>query len=76
MTGGDVSSYMVIRSVSEAPRRILWDAVAADDTTREIVGSPQNIVFVNPTQTALDTSRRRTSPRCAQAGRFGMWSLI
>lgn len=49
---------MVIRSVSEALRRILWTAIDADDVTRQIVTAPENIVFLNPTQTALDSSRR------------------
>jgi Pvc16 N-terminal domain len=49
---------MVIRSVSEALRRILWDAIAADDVTRQIVVARENIVFLNPTQTASDSSRR------------------
>lgn len=49
---------MVIRSVSEALRRILWDAVSADAVTLPIVGAEQAIVFANPTQTALDSANR------------------
>lgn len=49
---------MVIRSVSEALRRILWDAISADVVTRTIVGVREAIVLLNPTRTAQDSSNR------------------
>jgi hypothetical protein len=49
---------MVIRSVSEALRRILWNVISADPVTLPLVGAEQAIVFLNPTQTALDSSNR------------------
>ncbi len=53
-----MSSYMVVASVSEAMRRILWEAFNADDVIRPIVGSEQAIVFTNPTETARDSANR------------------
>lgn len=53
-----MSSYMVIRSVSEALRRILWDAISADPVTFPIVGAEQAIVLSNPTRTAMDSANR------------------
>lgn len=53
-----MSSYMVIRSVSEALRQILWNAISVDPVTLPIVGAEQAIVLSNPTQTALDSSNR------------------
>jgi hypothetical protein len=49
---------MVVAAVSEALRRILWDAFDADDVIRPIVGSQQAIVFTNPTETARDSANR------------------
>lgn len=49
---------MVIRSVSEALRRVLWNAISADPVTRPMVGVEQAVVFLNPTQTALDSANR------------------
>ncbi len=49
---------MVIRSVSEALRRILWNAISADPVTLPIVGAEQAIVFLNPTQTAQNSANR------------------
>jgi hypothetical protein len=53
-----VSSYLVIRSVSEALKRILWDAISAEQTTRDIVGNEQGIVFLPPKQAAADSTNR------------------
>jgi hypothetical protein len=49
---------MVIRSVSEALRRILWEAISADPVTMPIVAAEQAIVLSNPTQTAMDSANR------------------
>lgn len=56
--GEPVSSYQVIRSVSEALRTILWTEISADPVTLPIVGSEQAIVFSNPAQTARDSANR------------------
>lgn len=53
-----MSDYMVLREVSEALRRILWEAFNADNAVRPIVGSESAIVFTNPTETARDSSNR------------------
>jgi Pvc16 N-terminal domain len=53
-----MSSYNVIREVSEAMRQILWDAYDADTVLRPIVASREAIVFHNPTETARDSSNR------------------
>jgi hypothetical protein len=47
-----MSTYGVIRSVSGALRRILWEDFNADPQIGPIVGSEQAIVFSNPTETA------------------------
>ena len=47
-----MSAYGVIRSVSGALRRILWQDFDADAQVRAIVGSEQAIVFTNPKETA------------------------
>lgn len=49
---------MVIRSVSEALRLILWNAYNADATTRDIVGNAEGITLLNPKQAALDSTKR------------------
>jgi hypothetical protein len=49
---------MVVAAVSQALRRILWEAFNADDVIRPIVGSESAIVFTNPTETARDSSNR------------------
>jgi Pvc16 N-terminal domain len=47
-----VSSYTVIRWVSGALRRLLWEDFDADNEIRRIVGSEQAIGFHNPKETA------------------------
>jgi len=47
-----VSSYGVIRSVSGALRRLLWEDFNVDLQVRAIVASEQAIVFTNPKETA------------------------
>lgn len=49
---------MVVASVSEALRGILWEAVDGDAVIRPIVGSESAIVFTNPTETARDSANR------------------
>lgn len=49
---------MVIRSVSEALRRILWNALFDDLVTRPLIVVEEGIVFDNPTETALDNANR------------------
>ena len=53
-----MSSYEVIAAVSRALRDILWEAYDADLQVRPIVVSQAGIVFLNPTQTARDSSNR------------------
>ena len=49
---------MVLAAVSDGIRRILWNSFAADPTVRPLVGTEEAIVFLNPTQTAQDSSNR------------------
>ena len=53
-----MSSYQVLAVVSSGIRRILWDSFAADATVRSLVGTEEAIVFLNPTDTAKDSSNR------------------
>jgi len=53
-----MSSYQVLAVVSGGIRRILWDSFAADATVRSLVGTEEAIVFLNPTDTAKDSSNR------------------
>lgn len=53
-----MSDYTILREVSEALRRVLWDAINADGVVRPIVGSDSHIVFSNPTETARNSSNR------------------
>lgn len=53
-----MSSYQVLAAVSGGIRRILWDSFAADNTVRSLVGTEEAIVFLNPTDTAKDSSNR------------------
>ena len=47
---------MVVATVSEALRRILWEAFDADTVMRPSVGSESAVVFSNPTETAQDSA--------------------
>jgi hypothetical protein len=49
---------MVLAAVSDGIRRILWNSFAADPTVSPLVGTEEAIVFLNPTQTAADSSNR------------------
>jgi hypothetical protein len=53
-----MSSYMVVAAVSEALRRILWEAFNPDAVVGPIVGSESAIVFKNPTETTRDSANR------------------
>lgn len=53
-----MSSYEVLAAVSRKLRDILWDAISADPQVGPIVGSKAAIVFLNPTQTARDSSNK------------------
>ena len=53
-----MSSYMVVRAVSQEVRRILVTAFRNDPVFDDIVPSEQSIVFANPTETARDASNR------------------
>ena len=53
-----MSSYHVIRSVSEALRQILWSQFRTDPVIFDIVGNDQAIVLANPTETARESSNR------------------
>lgn len=53
-----MSSYHVIRSVSEALRQILWSEFRVDPVILDIVGNDQAIVLANPTETARESSNR------------------
>jgi hypothetical protein len=53
-----MSSYTVIARVSDALRAILWEAFRTDPVIHNIIGSQQEIVFRNPTETARDSANR------------------
>ncbi len=58
-----MSSYNILKEVTFALRRILWetierDEVEGDAVIHSIVGSELAIVFANPTETARDSSNR------------------
>jgi hypothetical protein len=53
-----MSSYHVLREVSGAIKRILWDAFNAEPDVRGIVQSDAGIVFTNPKRTAESDANR------------------
>ncbi len=53
-----MSSYEVLAAVSRKLRDILWDEIKVDPQVGPIVGSQAAIVFLNPTQTARDSSNK------------------
>jgi hypothetical protein len=53
-----MSSYQVLAAVSSGIRRILWNSFAAEPTVRSLVGTEEAIVFLNPTDTAKNSSNR------------------
>lgn len=53
-----MSSFRVLAVASEGLRRLLWNAISRDTITEPLVGTEDAIVFLNPTATAQDSSRR------------------
>lgn len=53
-----MSSFRVLATASEGLRRLLWNAISIDLVTLPLVGTEDAIVFLNPTVTAQDSSRR------------------
>ena len=53
-----MSSFRVLAVASEGLRQLLWNSIEADETTQPLVDTLDNIVFLNPTATAQDSSRR------------------
>lgn len=51
-----MSSYMVVAGVSDALRQVLWQDLFDDLETRQFFLSNQDIVFLNPTETARNTA--------------------
>jgi hypothetical protein len=49
---------MVVAGVSDALRQVLWEELSTDPDVGQIFHSEQDIVFLNPTETARDTSLR------------------
>ena len=65
-----MSSYLVLREVSEVLRTILFEQMSADAVTSAIVLNEADIVFTNPTQTA-QAGNGRLSP---SAWSISKWS--
>jgi Pvc16 N-terminal domain len=53
-----MSSFRVLTVASAGLRRLLWNSIRADSVTQPLVGTEDAIVFLNPTATAQDSSRR------------------
>lgn len=53
-----MSSFRVLFVASAGLRRLLWNSISADSVTQPLVGTEDAIVFLNPTATAQDSSRR------------------
>jgi hypothetical protein len=53
-----VSDYVVVAATSRALQQILWEAFANDPLINPIISSREEIVFRNPTQTAMDSANR------------------
>lgn len=53
-----MSGYRVLAAASEGLRQLLWGALSSDQVTRPLIGAEEAIVFLNPTETAKDSSRR------------------
>lgn len=49
---------MVVAGVSEALRHVLWEELHADPEISQLFPSEQDIVFMNPTETARNTANR------------------
>jgi hypothetical protein len=53
-----VSSYAVVAAVSKKLQEILWTEFNKDQEIKSIIGSPEEIVFKNPTETVRDSANR------------------
>ena len=53
-----MSDYVVVAATSRALQQILWEAFAKDPLINPIISSREEIVFRNPTQTAMDSANR------------------
>jgi hypothetical protein len=53
-----MSSYKVIARVSTVLRQVLWQAFDPDNEIRPLIVSQAAIVFVNPTETAVNSANR------------------
>ena len=55
-----MSSFQVLLEVSKRLRSTLFDAIQNDPDARDLLDSDANIVFTNPTETALKRSSKTT----------------
>jgi hypothetical protein len=53
-----MSSFTVFSAVSKALRSVLWDAISQEAPLQSVVPNEAAIVFLNPTDTARDSSNR------------------
>lgn len=53
-----MSSYKVIARVSTILRQVLWESFEQDPEIRPLIVSQASIVFINPTQTAVNSANR------------------
>ncbi|WP_433830945.1 DUF4255 domain-containing protein [Actinoplanes sp. CA-015351] len=53
-----MSGYRVLDAASEGLRRLLWNSLKDDQALKDLVGTEDGIVFLNPTQTAEQSDRR------------------
>lgn len=53
-----MSSFTVLSAVSKALRRVLWEAISEEVPLQSVVPNEAAIVFLNPTDTARDSSNR------------------
>lgn len=53
-----MSTYKVLKAVSERLRGLLWEAYRADSQFVSLVTSENDIVFTNPTETVRNTAHR------------------
>lgn len=55
-----MSSFQVLLEVNRRLRTVIFDAVQGDPDSRDLLASPMDIVFTNPTETARNRSSRTT----------------
>lgn len=51
-----MSSYLILREISEALRRILWQAFRRDPVLRDLFPTERSITFLNPQEASRDDS--------------------